>query len=112
LQSTATVGTPDWSGSRCGGEGEAPGDTSALLVGVLVIVRSRHGDLAPGVGAACGTHPMRPARAVALGTHVQGRRPDLVLGAPLRGPAVRLLFLGNRHLKATRLPVPGLATRA
>src|SRR5438270_1083187 len=114
LQSTATV-TPSGGGASSGGvAGVDPGATRALFVAVLVIVIVRSGrcHLAARVRTADGTNPVRPARAVALRTRVQRGRPDLVLGAPLRGPAVRLLFLGNRHRKATRLPACTLATRA
>src|ERR1700730_17077237 len=114
LQSTATVTAAGCRGSWDCASGA--GATSALLVAVLVlvivIVRSGHRDLATGVGATDGTHPVRSARAVALGTRVQRGRTDLVLGAPLRGPAVRLLFLGNRHREARRLPARRLPTRA
>src|SRR5437868_13201064 len=70
LQSTATVTASGSTGSVGGAPGEAPGATSALLLAVLVIVivRSGHRDLAAGVGAADGAHPVRPARAVTLGT--------------------------------------------
>src|SRR3984893_4483793 len=99
LQSTATVTALTCDGPGDGAEGEEAGSRAVLRVAVvvLVIVRAGRGDLATGVGPADGTHPVRSARAMALRARVQRGNADLVLGAPLRGAAVRLLFLGNRH---------------
>src|SRR5271170_2564634 len=102
LQSTATTGA---CGSSAGTGEEllagdtSPGDTSPLLLLVLVLVGVRPGghDLAAGIGAAHRAHAVRPARAVALRTRVDRGRADLVLGAALGGTAVGLLFLGDCH---------------
>src|SRR5271169_2267479 len=97
LQSTATTGA---CGSSAGtGEELLAGDTSPLLLLVLVLVGVRPGghDLAAGIGAAHRAHAVRPARAVALRTRVDRGRADLVLGAALGGTAVGLLFLGDCH---------------
>src|SRR5439155_603893 len=77
----------------------AAGATPVLLVVVLVIAAAgaRRHDLAAGVGAANRAHPVRSPRAVAARARVQCRDADLVLGAALGGPAVRLLFLGDGH---------------
>src|SRR5207249_10770726 len=81
-----------------------PVRTRALLGVVLVVVLGSRGhDLATRVGAAHRAHAMRPARAVAARALIERGRPDLVLGAPLGGAAVGLLFLGDRH-RAPRLP--------
>src|SRR5438045_1693096 len=93
-----TVG-PGSSAAASDEEGGASGATPVLLVVVLVIAAAgaRRHDLAAGVGAAHRAHPVRPPRAVAARARVQCRGPDLVLGAALGGPTVRLLFLGDGH---------------
>src|SRR6266550_6739288 len=105
LQSTATTVSGASSAAAGDEEGGASGATPVLLVVVLVIAAAgaRRHDLEAGVGAAHRAHPVRSPRAVAARARVQCRGADLVLGAALGGPAVRLLFLrdGHRGEKAT-----------
>src|SRR5438067_6178593 len=99
LQSTATTVAGASSAAASDEEGGASGATPVLLVVVLVIAgaRVRCHDLAAGVGAAHRAHPVRAPRAVTARARIQCRGADLVLGAALGGPAVRLLFLGDGH---------------
>ena len=97
LQSTATTGCRSPGAAPCGRAGRQRPSRSGMLVIVLVIGCGRAHDLAPGVEAADRADPVGTAGVVALGAGVDRRSVDPVLGAPLGGAAVRLLFLWYRH---------------
>jgi hypothetical protein len=69
------------------------------VVVIVIVLGCRGDDLPTGVEAAHGADPVGPAGAVALRAGVDRRRVDPVLGTPLGGAAVRLLFLGDRHFE-------------
>src|SRR5256714_76605 len=81
------------------GPRSAPFASSAITVRRLLggFRCHRCHDLAAAVGAAYGADAVRQPRRVALRTCAQPRRLDRVLRAPLAGPRVGLLLLGDRH---------------
>src|SRR5271163_3603123 len=108
LASTATIGPPNGTvvGASVTGQGVAttppphpksPRRHGRLVVVIVVVVRVRRDDLAPGVGAAHGADPVGTARTVTTRAGVERGRADLVLRAPLCGPTVGLLLLGDGH---------------
>src|SRR5947199_9834797 len=72
---------------------------SSAITGRRLLGLGRSRDLAAPVCPADATHAMREHRRAALRARLQARRRDRVLRTPLVRARVRLLLLGDRHLR-------------